>query len=55
MICFTRLKEGYIEFWDWFEFQTLNSLYYYTSEEIFLYNTSVDKWPIKHFTLEMNY
>ena len=30
-------------------------LYYYTSEEFFLYKSTVDKWTIQHFTLEMNY
>ena len=32
-----------------------NKLFYYTSEEFFLYKTTVDKWTIQHFTLEMNY
>ena len=33
----------------------LVKIYYYTSEEFFLYKTTVDKWTIQHFTLEMNY
>ena len=28
---------------------------YYTSEEFFLYKSTVDKWTIQHFTLKMNY
>ena len=37
------------------EVASLFNLYYYTSEESFLYKTSVNNWTIQHFTLEMNY
>ena len=31
----------------------IHNVDYYTSEEFFLYETTVDRWTIQHFTLEL--